>query len=216
MRSLIFAGGRHPEFNLALPYIQPYSLVVAADSGFDAAISAGIPPDVVVGDMDSISDLDVLNHVPSDKIQRFSQDKDLSDTEIAFNYCISSGSNDIVLIGGGGGRMDHFFALRSLFDRSLCPSVWVGETTLLIKVEKVTLEIKGLRTEDCISVFSAGKTPHTCLSEGFVWPLDALAWDKGEYSLSNKTQNSFVKFTAQSGRFLVVVPLRQGLSFNYF
>lgn len=216
MRSLIFTGGKHPDFTLVLPYVQPFSLVVAADSGFDAAISAGINPDIIVGDMDSIADEKVLHHLPPDTIQKFPQDKDLSDTEIAFNYCESMGSDEIVLIGGGGGRMDHFFALRTLFDRSLCPSVWVGENTLLIKVEESALEIQGLSSEDCISVFSAGKTPHTCLSEGFVWPIDTLAWDNGEYSLSNRAQKSFVRVNALQGRFLVVVPLRKGLSFNYF
>lgn len=215
MRSLIFTGGKHPDIQDFLSYISPYSLVVAADSGYDAAIVAGISPDIVVGDMDSLKDKNALNLFGKEKILKFPKDKDLSDTEIAFEYCLSHGSDDVVLIGGGGGRMDHFFALRNLFDREQCPSTWLGEDTILLRVENERLEIGGLHTDDCISVFSAGLCPHTCGSEGFFWPIENLDWEKGEYSLSNKTHHSHIKLHAKQGRFLVVVPLRQGLIFRY-
>ncbi|HKL85030.1 MAG TPA: thiamine diphosphokinase [Treponemataceae bacterium] len=214
MRSLIFTGGRHPDTQIFLSYITPYSFVVAADSGFDAALSAGITPDVIVGDMDSLKNIEALNLIEPNKVKKFSEDKDLSDTEIAFNYCVSSGSDDIVLIGGGGGRMDHFFALRKLFDRKNCPSSWIGEDTILVKVENKCIEIRGLDKEDCISIFPAGSIYHDCISEGFFWPIDNLNWEKGEYSLSNRSQSSNVRFYAKKGRFLVVLPLKEGLTFQ--
>ena len=88
------------------------TLVIAADSGWEHAVAAGRVPDILVGDMDSISGAhlaqsreshtDVIVHDP---------DKDETDTEIALATAIDNGATHITVIAGGGDRPDHVFAM---------------------------------------------------------------------------------------------------------
>lgn len=88
------------------------TLVIAADSGWGHAVATGRVPDILVGDMDSISEshlaqareshTDVIVHDP---------DKDETDTEIALATAIDNGATHITVIAGGGDRPDHVFAM---------------------------------------------------------------------------------------------------------
>jgi thiamine pyrophosphokinase len=113
---LIFAGGDHlrPELASELPVPD---LVVAADSGYEAAISLGYRVDVVVGDMDSITTSPLPDHVIVD---RHPTDKDQTDLDLAIELAIREDPGRIVIVGGTGGRHDHELATAGL----ICSSRW--------------------------------------------------------------------------------------------
>lgn len=79
-------------------------LLIAADSGWNNATLLGVTPDVLMGDMDSLGDQKVPNGV---EIYRVPAEKDLTDTQLAVEYALQKGANDIVIIGGLSGRLDH-------------------------------------------------------------------------------------------------------------
>ena len=103
MRGFIYIGGElfpdaieeHPDQG---------DLVIAADSGFGNALKLGVTPAVVLGDFDSWDE----NDLPDDiKKIPFPPEKDYTDTQLAVEYAVEQGCQQIVLIGGLSGRLDH-------------------------------------------------------------------------------------------------------------
>ncbi len=76
--------------------------VVAADSGLDSCVAAGVVPDLVVGDMDSLSDPSLLNGFAADRILLFPRDKDETDTEIGLRILHERGWGAVTIAGGAG------------------------------------------------------------------------------------------------------------------
>lgn len=113
---LLFAGGDSPKASLVeeLPLAD---LVVAADSGYDVAVSHGLTVDVLVGDFDSI----VTEVIPSDVVvHRHDPDKDATDLELALETAMAEQPERVVVVGGAGGRVDHELATATL----LCSPRW--------------------------------------------------------------------------------------------
>jgi len=77
--------------------------VAAVDSGYLHALSAGITPDLVIGDFDS------LDCLPEKKIKivRSPAVKDDTDTFLAVKHALGLGYKNFLLLGATGGRLDH-------------------------------------------------------------------------------------------------------------
>lgn len=220
-RAIAFIGGDQPDFAAARELIGPYEYIVAADSGLLAARRAGIEPDLVVGDMDSLPDLAVLDTLPPNRVERHGRDKDETDTEIALAAARARGFGSVVLVGGSGGRMDHLLAIRDLFDRADPPEAWVCAESALFAVgagsPRAAFTATGLAPEDPVSIFRCGTADDRAevnwraSSTGLRWPVDGLDWNGGALSVSNRAEGGSFAFRAERGRFLVVVPLRAGI-----
>ena len=210
MLGIVFTGGESPTANIIkneLKGKKPF--IVAADSGLIAAESAGIKADYVVGDMDSVETKRLASY-PSDCVIRYRRDKDFTDTELALEKVFKKGCKDVWIIGGGGGRNDHFFAIHSLFEREVFPSRWMtGDNDIrCIDAEVGVHEYSAtLAAGTQVSVFPIGKGDWDATSKGLKWPLESLYWDRGVFGLSNVSVDGFFYVTALSGRFLVVLPL---------
>lgn len=202
-----FIGGNAPPTEVSALLAKNADIVVAADSGLLAARRAGIAPDRIVGDMDSLPDDGILAQYPAEKVLRYPRDKDLLDTEIALNLLREKGCRYIVLAGGGGGRLDHLLALRALFDRPLCPALWVTDGEAVFRVDEGgTLTLAAGRRAR-VSVLPAGRGPWKARSAGLKWPLDGLAIRRGWTGISNETEEDGASVTSLRGRFLVMTAL---------
>lgn len=82
--------------------------VIAADAGMEHARTLGITPELWVGDFDSVSSEIAAEYasVPQD---RYPQDKDNTDGELAVAEALKRGATSLVLAGSFGGRADHAF-----------------------------------------------------------------------------------------------------------
>jgi thiamine pyrophosphokinase len=165
---------------------------------------------------DSIPDPAALSRYSADRVRVWPRDKDYTDTELALGALKDHGVDEVILVGGGGGRIDHFLALRALFDRPFCPALWIGDESVCVAVGKgtpsKTVRINGLSPDHPVSVFAAGSAPHHALGAGFHWDIGALTWDSGEYSLSNRAESGSVSVSATEGRFFIVFPLAQDIT----
>ena len=96
-------------------YLPKHDFVVAADSGLHSAIDLGLRVNLVIGDMDSV-DHAVLAAAEANGVvvQRVPHDKDATDTELALLSAVSQGARHIVLVTGGGGRLDHQLGVLSV------------------------------------------------------------------------------------------------------
>jgi len=210
---IIFTGAQAPEARIIKQLLETEAkgaLVIAADSGLAAAQDAGVKPDWAVGDFDSLDDESRLSEVAKERLIRYERDKDYTDTELAFSLAIEKGCGEIWIIGGGGGRIDHLFAIRSLFERELFPRRWITDSEDIFCVnssgeEKIFSVC--LKKNALVSVFPLGSGPWDAQSRGLKWPLSNLPWDRGFFGLSNEAEDGDVSITAKSGRFMVILPL---------
>ncbi len=95
-----------------------YDCVICADGGLDKAKAYGIVPDIIIGDFDSVN-LSVLKHYEmlNIPVEKFPSEKDSTDMELAVEFAISKGYNNIVLSGATGSRLDHTIGNIMLMER---------------------------------------------------------------------------------------------------
>lgn len=209
MRGIAFIGGEWPRPGTPGLTIAA-DLVVAADSGLVAAEELSVRPDWIVGDMDSLDHPSRLDRYPADRVLRFSTAKDDTDTEIAIDLLRRHGCDDIRIIGGGGGRLDHLLGIFFLFERENPPSRWTTATddVFLLDPEKNSgAMLATCEPNTLISVFPIGTGPWSAQSLGLKWPLNGLAWGRGRFGLSNVAETGSAEITVTRGRFLVILPL---------
>jgi thiamine pyrophosphokinase len=206
MRGILFTGGEGPEPEASRRLAEGAALVAAADSGLVAAEAAGLRPDWVLGDMDSLDDPRRLDRYPPGRVLRQPAAKDYTDTELAFSLLAEQGCDEIWIIGGGGGRMDHLLAVRSLFERDPFPARWITAGEDVYCLAGPGELARSVRAGALVSVFPLGGGPWAAESGGLTWPLDGLSWNRGFCSLSNEAAAGDFVIRARTGRFLVVIP----------
>jgi thiamine pyrophosphokinase len=99
--------------------------VIAADRGYDIALSLGIAPDLVVGDFDSRG-----SAPPGDNVVVLNIRKDDTDLEHAARIALERGYRDFVVYGAVGGALDHTMgnvAVAELIAKSGGRSVFYGD-----------------------------------------------------------------------------------------
>jgi thiamine pyrophosphokinase len=227
---LLFTGGEGPHPSLAAGIVQEAAALpgvktisAAADSGLLLAEAAGVKSDWITGDMDSLGAEAVrLDAYESEKILRHPKDKDFTDTELAFFLLREKGCGIIWIIGGGGGRLDQLFGIRSLFEREDPPERWItaAEDIYCIEAESKrripgTLKKQFGATVFPVSLFPLGTGPWEAESAGLKWYLSGLNWARDFIAISNAASEGNFTITAKRGRFMVMVPLgiQQGSCF---
>jgi len=211
MKALIVTGGDNPPSSVIRHLSENSDIVIAADAGLEICIKAGIEPHIAIGDFDSV-DPAILSQLSTEKIFRFPEEKYYSDTELAIDAAHRYGAKDIILAGGGAGRLDHLLAVRALFERNDPIKEWHTAH------ESVFLVARGLRLQasmsinSIVSVFPVSGGASGMLSKGLKWPLDGLKWKRGEFGLSNKTISEEMEIYSGENSILVILPLGSKVS----
>jgi thiamine pyrophosphokinase len=210
-RGIIFTGGEGPNPRILrriLGGCATEALLVAADSGLILAEMAGFRPDWIVGDMDSIGGEDRLRSYSPEKVIRHIADKDYTDTELALALLWEKGCDEAWIIGGGGGRIDHLFGTRDLFEREKFPRRWItaAEDIHCLDGDAADNSLTvNLKQGDVVSVFPLGGGPWKAESKGLKWPLNNVHWERGLYGLSNVAVAEKIEVVAKQGRFMVIL-----------
>ena len=204
MTGLIFTGGEGPlPKKEILEIIKDASITVAADSGVNLAEKFNIKPDFIVGDMDSIKNADnILKKYPKESIFRYKKDKDFTDTELALSFLAEKGCTKTIILGGSGGRTDHFLGIFYLFFRKMRPDIWVLKEEIAWNVEgKFLLDtVKG----ETISLFPLSIEGCRMKSRGLKWALDSLDWKPGDMGISNIALEDSIEIEMINGRLLLI------------
>lgn len=203
MNALVLTGGDYPDKETIFSYTHP-DLIIAADSGLDTAEKLNIECDLIIGDLDSVSRTSLKKYA-EEKIIQYPEDKDYSDTELAIIKAREMGCTHITIAGGGGGRMDHLFAIKSLFDRQTSPDLWITDNCVVILI-KERYTIMGASNK-ILSFFPVGTEVCRMTSIGLKWPLDDLEWKTGDCGISNVALKNEVKIEMISGKLICVFQL---------
>ena len=169
--ALIVAGGRSIS-PAVLDRVGKPAWVAAADSGLDHAYALGLEPDLVVGDMDSVSEAGLARaRAAGVQIELHPVDKDATDLEPAIDAVAAAGFARAKIIGGTGGRLSHTLAnaliltvdrgirLEWLTSHARISALRSGETGTFDRAEGTLL-----------SLFPIGDRV-ICSSTGLRWPL---------------------------------------------
>jgi thiamine pyrophosphokinase len=111
--------------------------IVAADGGLDHARAAGLTPNTLVGDLDSVSAAGLRWAEANIPIECHPADKAATDTELALAHAAALNPSQIVLIAGRGDRLDHAIAAIGALGSAALAAVpeltaWWGDDELWI------------------------------------------------------------------------------------
>ncbi len=139
--------------------------LVAADGGARACLRAGLMPDAVIGDFDSLRPEDRAA-IPEGRLHPIAE-QDTTD----FDKALRSIAAPLVLaLGFTGARLDHGLAVMNALVRSPQPCIVIGPRDVAFHLPRpVTLR---LRAGDRISLFPMARV--TGRSTGLHWPIDGL------------------------------------------
>lgn len=183
--------------------------VFAVDGGADACVAAGLTPDVVVGDMDSISPSVLADcEAAGAEIVRHPSSKDSTDLDLALDLVRARGFHRAVLTQVVGGRADHELSVLGTVARAADLWVVVDEASVrgwaLGRRGRRSLELEGAGAT--VSVFSLGRHARA-RSSGLRWPLDSVRIDAfSTHGQSNVIESEPARIEWRSGRLLVLSP----------
>jgi thiamine pyrophosphokinase len=202
---LIFAAGDPPPLNL-VGELPAAGMVIAADAGYDGAMSLDMRVDVLVGDMDSI----VETNLPSDLIvERHPVDKDQTDLDLALELAIREDPVRIVVVGGTGGRADHELATAGL----LCSTRWTSVDEIdWISVRGWAHVVRRHRILHAdigsgLSLVPMGGDAEGVTTNGLKWDLNQATLEAGTtLGVSNVMEAPVADINLDSGCLLVIFP----------
>ncbi len=133
-RAILFLHGRYPAASARFYRENARRrAVIAVDGGYRYVRKIGLTPAALVGDFDSLSRVP-KNLTEKTEVLSFPVAKNQTDAQLALEYCIEQGANDILIADPSYGDADHF--LGNVFLLTLAES-YCGQTgrdieTLLI------------------------------------------------------------------------------------
>lgn len=110
-RAILFANGEVESYGFLEKMITDKDYLVAVDGGLRHLDAMGFPPDLLIGDLDSVTPAQIQGLIGSQtEVIRFSIEKDETDMELALVEVVKRGVEEIVIVGGLGGRIDQTLA----------------------------------------------------------------------------------------------------------
>ena len=209
MRAVIIANGRLNNNSHFFSGIREDDLLIAADGGAHHFSDLELIPDVVIGDMDSISP-----HL-MDKLQTrgvemvvYPTDKDQTDLELALGFALQHRVSEIILFGVLGGRLDLSLANILLLAREEWKTVSItvmdGPEEAFLLRSNDTISIKG-RPGDILSLIPLSEFVDGVTTEGLRWKLENASLLQGNTrSVSNEFLSKSVQVKIKNGKMLLV------------
>lgn len=174
--TVIVVTGAAPLHEDAVAEVPHDAVVLAADGALDHALAAGLTPAGLVGDLDSISPDGLAWAQHHATIAQHDPDKDHTDTELALQVAADLVPRRLILLSGGGDRLDHSLAAIGALGHPSLTSIpeidgWWGDQRfhVLHGPGELTLEIEVGAT---VSLLATHGTAGGVSISGVRWPLD--------------------------------------------
>ena len=206
-RALIFLHGNKPNVANIKKTVKKSDTIICADGGAEYALEAGLVPEIVLGDFDSLP----LKYQKKlielgTSLQEFPTEKDFTDSELAVNYALAHGYRDLVLFGVVGTRIDHFLANITYLSKKSQDGIKViiidnAQIIYLVSYELDLLGKKG----DTVSLIPIEKDADGVTTRGLKWELYN---ERLLFGATRGVSNEFIKSKAhisiKKGTLLVI------------
>ncbi len=205
--TVVVVAGGDPPTPEEIARLPADAVVVAADAGLHHAQAAGLKVAVAVGDMDSVSPESLTTAEQSGtRIERHPPDKDQTDLELALDLATRL-ADRIIVIGAGGGRLDHLFGNLAVLASPKWSGVdieaWLNDAQAIVVHSQRILDVNPGTT---ISLFALGGTARVTTT-GLAWPLnDEMLEPLTSRGVSNRATTSSPQLSVHEGVVLAVVP----------
>jgi thiamine pyrophosphokinase len=218
MKKLVFvvAGGElgDPAFLRKQAEAAAPAAVICADGGVRHVEAAGILPDLIVGDMDSLDSTTLQNYEAKGcRIIRHPRQKDETDTELALGEAFRMEPAEVWIWGALGHRVDHVLANISLLVQGKQKGIEVkliDEYCELLLIDRRTV-IAG-EAGQTVSLFPFGGPATGVTLTGFEFPLTKAAMEIGRpCGVSNRLTAGQGIIEVDSGCLLAVRYFRPGI-----
>jgi thiamine pyrophosphokinase len=213
-RQAVVVIGGDPLHPGAVRRLDPTAIVIAADSGYDHAVAAGLRPDVLIGDLDSIT-VAGLAAARADglTIDAHPADKEATDTELAADLALAQigDRGSLTIMGGGGDRLDHLLASITVlaqprFARCAALAAWVGPAHVHVLHAPRTVDLGDHAADLTVSLIPLGDVAGVTTT-GMRWPLRAEPLPNGtSRGISNLTSGGPATIAAATGVLAIVIP----------
>ena len=206
-RVVIFANGTLPDLDSARRLIRTDDFILCADGGTRHALTLGLLPRIIIGDLDSVMPEQIQQMIDDGvEIFQFPRDKNETDLELALEYAIEHGYREIVIVAALGDRLDQTLGnialltdpRYSIFDIRLDDGI---EQAFFCRDES---EIEGT-PGDILSLVPWGGEVTGVRTQGLKWPLaDETLSPHKTRGISNEMLDDVAKVKIKSGLLLVV------------
>jgi thiamine pyrophosphokinase len=219
--ALVFAGGDalaprdHARLREALAVAgRGTPLIIAADSGLHEAQAGGWATDLVIGDLDSVDParLQVAEEAGA-RVDRYPAAKAATDLELALDAAVAAGAERIVVVGGHGGRVDHFLANLLLLgsDRFASSSISALLGPAWVHLVRRTATWHGARG-DLVTLLALHGAVTGVTTSGLLYPLDHATLHAGSTrGVSNEQLDMSAGVAVEAGVLAVVLPGESGV-----
>ncbi len=184
-------------------------LILCADSGLLQAFNAGLVPDAVIGDMDSLEEAGFdRKRLPEGILWiKAPREKDETDTALCMEYALTQGCDELIIVGGLGGRLDHTLAnLQNMVGFShkgaLVRLLDQNNSVHILTDHSMTLSsLPGY----AVSVLSWTPVSSGVTLTGMAYPLtDATLTQDFPLGVSNEITGSYATIQVRHGTLLVI------------
>lgn len=203
MRAFIYTGGPVAA-ELITEHPKADDLSIAADSGYHTARALGERVDVLLGDFDSIGELP--RDEGAERVQ-VPAEKDLTDTQLAVDLALERGAEEIRIIGGLGGRIDHTLStlaiLEDLWDRGIRATVTDGRNRVQFLRSTSTLIARS--SFKYLSLVALDATVKGVEVQGCKYPLKRATLRRGfQYAVSNEITGNVAFVSVKKGSLYLI------------
>lgn len=207
MKAIVFAGGDVKDYIPLKVYAEDASFIICADSGVHHAFEMNLIPDLVVGDMDSITSEDFMKVKNMGiKTKDYPPKKDYPDTDLALDTALEMGATEVILIGGIGDRPDHSLSnilLMVEYNKKGLNLKLVGETWEMLLIDKKT-KICG-KKGDLLSLIPVTPEAVNITTQGLYYPLKKETLNLGQArGISNVFTKELATIDIEKGLLLAV------------
>ncbi|WP_044478754.1 thiamine diphosphokinase [Paenibacillus antibioticophila] len=207
-RVYIFAGGQIDPSCLEQIAFTETDMIIGADRGALFLIQHGLSPDIAVGDFDSVSpeELDLITANSKQFISCDAIDKDLTDTELAFDLAIDNKATEVTMLGVLGTRFDHSLANVHIMMRGLqhqiTSSIWDANNYITLTGTSCELEERGYTY---VSLLPLTTEVTGITLKGFMYPLENATIKMGQsLGVSNRLTHGRGVIRIDSGLLLII------------
>jgi thiamine pyrophosphokinase len=209
--AIVLAGGDPVDSGVA-SRLPAGVLVVAADSGVHLAEPLGLHVDHIVGDFDSAKP-DVVDDAIARgaTVTRHPVDKDATDLELALAAAQSLGAERVTVVGGAGGRLDHYLAnimlLASPRFAALELEAWFADAYVTVARGGEPPRVLAGERGALVTLLPVGGDAHAVTTQGLKYPLAGEDLPAGTTrGVSNVFSDETASVVLAEGTVLIVQP----------